>query len=37
LDSQPLDIEIDPEPDRIEIRPRVALDLRPGSCLELIR
>jgi hypothetical protein len=36
-DSKPVEIELVDGPDRIEIRPRVPLDLRPGARLELRR
>jgi uncharacterized protein (DUF608 family) len=37
LDGQPVQIDLEDGPDRIEVRPRAALDLRAGSCLELSR
>lgn len=37
LDGQPIEIDVAGRPDRIEIRPRIALDLRAGSRLELAR
>lgn len=36
-DGQPVEIEVVDGPDRIEIRPRVPLDLRPGARLALRR
>jgi hypothetical protein len=37
LDGQPVQVDVADGPDRIEVRPRAALDLRAGSCLELVR
>jgi hypothetical protein len=36
-DGRRVEIDIVDGPDRIEIRPRVPLDLRPGARLELLR
>lgn len=37
LDGRPIEIAVADGPERIEVRPRTALELRVGSCLELVR